>query len=1310
MADDSKNYISKFDCLTEPATLGTRWKRWLNAFELYADGKGLIIQEDKDDNKQRRRALLLHFAGPDVQDIFSTLPDTGTVKDYEKAVTALNNYFVPKVNTAYARHTFRQLTQKPGETIQQFVTRLRSASKDCGYGTDTDNHIRDEILTKCTSSYLRRKLLEEGETLTLTRTLEIANQCEKIEAQMIGLGEKESVNRVTDKGRRDQSFTKKEKREKTPGKSTGGQCYRCGNTGHFGRDPKCPARGKTCRKCGGKDHFQRACKSRDTGANGERQVNQVQGNCEYAFHVSGDNASTVSVSIGGVNLDMLVDSGATSNIIGEETWEKLKAQGIKCTSSAAPSGKKLYAYASDKPLSIKGSFNCDVKAGCGVTQAEFLVIKGKGIPLLGRDTAIALGTLKVGIDVATVSEKEVQTRYPEVFSGVGKLKSRQVTLHVDPNVKPIAQPPRRIPFNIRDQVSTKIKELLDNDIIEPVEGPTPWVNPVVVVPKAGGEIRLCIDMRRANEAIIRTRYNIPTVDELLQNMNGSKIFSKLDLRWGYHQLELSPESRGITTFATHEGLYQYKRLLFGVSSASEIYQHEISAALAGIEGAENISDDIIVHAPDQNTHDKRLREALQRLHDSNLTLNAEKCVFNMDRLVFMGMLLSEKGVGPTEERVQAILETREPENVTELRSFLGLANYSSRFIPHFATLTEPLRRLTKKDVPYVFGPEQKTAFRSLKESMAKAGTLAYFDKMAPTKIIADASPVGLGAVLLQEQDGQWTPVYYASRSLTQCEQKYSQTEKEALALVWSCERLHPYIYGIRFDLETDHKPLEVIYGRRSKPCARIERWVLRLQPYDFHVVYVPGKTNIADPLSRLLNQNPKPGRHDHGAEEYVRFIAVKATPNALSTREIEEASAADEELIEVRRAIQTGRFDNCKQYGVVSGELCVIGQLVLRGTRIVIPSKLRPQVLALAHEGHLGIVGTKQNLRTKVWWPGIDKAAERHCKGCRGCQLVARPDPPEPLRPTRLPDGPWQDVACDLLGPLPSGHSLLVTVDYYSRYYEVSILQSTTTEKIIDHLDEIFSRFGFPMTLKSDNGPQFISEEFRHYCEQNGITQQRVTAKWAQANGEVERQNRSIMKRLKIAQAEGQPWKAELRKYLRSYRSLPHTTTGRSPAELLFNRKMKGKIPDLSMSHVYDQEVFDRDAEQKATTKAYADTRRAARPSTIDVGDQVLVKQDKHNKLTTTFNPVPHTVISKNGNSTVVQSPSGAQYSRNTSHIKKYTPDISEQEKEVDMMAKDRMMEDTKDTMEANLEGPEPEQRPQRARTRPKRFDDYIMG
>ena len=367
----------------------------------------------------------------------------------------------------------------------------------------------------------------------------------------------------------------------------------------------------------------------------------------------------LKLSVGGVELEMLADSGATNNIVDEKTWERLKAKMIKCKSEAAPVDRKRYAYVSNKPLPVKGRLMCEVVLGQGKAQAEFLVIKGKGVPLLGKDTAMKLGVLKIGFYIATVvkTKQILQQKFQEVFSGIGKLKSKQEKLHINLEVKPVSQPLRRAPFNLQDRVARKVQELLEWDIIEEADAPTPWVNPVVIIPKTDGDIRLCIDMRRANEAIIRGRYPIPTVDELLQ-MNGSKVFSKLYLKGGYHQLELSPKSSQITTFVTHQGLYRYKRLLFGVSSASDQYQHEISAALSGIEGVDNISDDIIVHSPDQTTHEQRLHKTMEHLRQHGLTLNVVKCLFNVDRLVYMGILLSKKGIGPTEERGRALQETR----------------------------------------------------------------------------------------------------------------------------------------------------------------------------------------------------------------------------------------------------------------------------------------------------------------------------------------------------------------------------------------------------------------------------------------------------------------------------------------------------------------------------------------------------------------------------------------------------------------------------------------------------------------------------
>ena len=211
-------------------------------------------------------------------------------------------------------------------------------------------------------------------------------------------------------------------------------------------------------------------------------------------------------------------------------------------------------------------------------------------------------------------------------------------------------------------------------------------------------------------------------------------------------------------------------------------------------------------------------------------------------------------------------------------------------------------------------------------------------------------------------------------------------------VVWACERFHPYIYGTKFELLTDHKRLEAIYNPGSRPSAHVEGWTLRLQPYDFKVVYIPGQQNVAHSLSRLLPPHPKPAHH-HGADEYVQFVTHASVLNAVSLREVEEATIPDDELTEVKQAIESGRFGQCKSYMPVAGELCISGQLVLRGTRIVLPSKLCPQALALGHEGHLGIVGTKQNLRSKVYWPGMDKATEKHFKSCHGCQLGGTTQP-----------------------------------------------------------------------------------------------------------------------------------------------------------------------------------------------------------------------------------------------------------------------------------------------------------------------------
>ena len=368
------------------------------------------------------------------------------------------------------------------------------------------------------------------------------------------------------------------------------------------------------------------------------------------------------------------------------------------------------------------------------------------------------------------------------------------------------------------------------------------------------------------------------------------------------------------------------------------------------------------------------------------------------------------------------------------------------------------------------------AFRTLKSNLGRAETFRQKCR---------SNQAYFGSVLTQVQEGLERVIAYASHASTGVERRYSQTEREALGLVWGCERFHLYLYGMEFTLLTGHKPLETIYSTSSRNSARIERWVLRLQPYKFRVQYVPGKQNIADSLSRLVDKRELSGHDD--AEEFIRFEAQASAPVAIPIREIEEEPATDQEISQLRECISTGDWEKAPpQYKDVTNELSSFGKLVLRGTRLLIRRKLREGVLDLAHEGHQGLVKTEQRRRTKVWWAGIDEQVENRCETCHDCQLVGLPTSPKPLRHTEFPSQLWIDLSEDFMGPLLSGEYLLVVVDYYSRYFEVYILTSVASTKVIESF-EIFCTHGLPQSLKTDNCTQFVSDEFERFLKTNDI-------------------------------------------------------------------------------------------------------------------------------------------------------------------------------------------------------------------------------
>ncbi|KAJ0176070.1 hypothetical protein K1T71_008244 [Dendrolimus kikuchii] len=1162
---------------------------------------------------------------------------------------------------------FRLIKQEDNEKFESFLVRLRKQAEKCNFDKKED-HLIDQITEKCTSPELRKKILTVGDSITLQKIVTEANTLEVVNDQLQIYEDKKQVNQ--EKKQENIEINAIYNRNKKEGKYKTRQvnhknirpCGRCGSKSHLSDYKECPALGRTCFNCSKPGHFRQFCRTAGTKRKAneqEKSENQQnsKGNkkarveVDYVFNI--DNDATVECTLGGIQTKMLVDSGCKVNLITQETWEVLKEKRAVIHNQETKPNKTLLAYGSLTPLNIKGSFETEIKINDRAEQTTVYVIAGGTRDLLGKETATLLGVLKIGIDVNKIDELILQP-FP-------KLKNVLVEISIDDNVQPVAQPYRRISLPIEREVENKIQDLLSRDIIEEVHGPSRWVSPMVPIMKENGDLRLCVDMRRANAAIMRENHPLPCMDKLLPEIGKAKYFSKLDIKDAFHHLELHPDCRHITTFITSKGLYRYKRLMFGISCAPEIFQKVLERLLIKCDGVINFIDDILIFGNSEEQHDIRLEKVLKVLKENNVQLNKQKCIFKVKKVNFLGHELSSDGIKPLPKYIESIANFRVPATIEELQSFLGLVNYVNKWLPNLATKTEPLKELLRNKLgkktfikPF-WSSKQDKAFKELKEALTQIQSLGYYDIKDKTQVIADASPVGLGAILIQTDTKGPRVIAYGNRTLTDCERKYSQTEKEALALVWSVEHFNIFLFGKEFDLITDHKPLEILFGQKSRPCARIERWVLRLQSYKFNVTYKPGKVNIADPLSRLCEDLQLPSRRE---DEHVHQIVEQARPCAISMSAIMEASGSDKEMNAVKKGVYEKEWhESVKGYKIFENELCFYENILLRGNRIVIPQILRKNVLDAAHEGHPGIVAMKGRLRSKVWWPRIDKDAENLVKSCKNCTLVGLPLPPTPMKRRELPVAPWIDVAMDLLGPLPSNDYILVIIDYYSRYKEVKITKSVTSTQIIKLLKEIFSRLGYPVSITADNGRQFVSDEFRAFCKECNIILYNTVPYWPQQNGEVERQNRDIIKRLKISHLEKKDMKESLMEYLLMYNSTPHSVTGKSPSELFFRRQNRDKIPSIDRleNKEVDEEVRDRDKTQKEKGKEYADKRRGAVKSGLSEGDKVYIRNmEKANKLTSNYNPTPHTVQDTNGGEiTVKNDQTGKVLRRNIVHLKR---------------------------------------------------------
>ena len=960
------------------------------------------------------------------------------------------------------------------------------------------------------------------------------------------------------------------------------------------------------------------------------------------------------------------------------------------------------------------------------------------------------GTVHTIIEGENKPIKDIIAKHKERFQGIGRIRDIKnerdiyAKFHMKAEAAPVAQRPRQVPYYLQKPLQAWLEQGVKEDIFEhiPDNEPITWCSPLVVQPKprfrktpkeqlAPHMIRASVDLRVPNKYMERTRVAPgPVVEDFTYKFHDCRVFSKMDMRQSYHQLLLDPESRNIATFSTPWGNMRPKRLIFGAKSSQDLFDETVYRIFSDIPKCLNQRDDILIGGRNMAEHNETLEAVLQRAADYGITFNLEKCQFGVQEIEFYGYKFTDKGLKPTPDKVRAVSESEAPQSKEGVRSFLGMIGYLSKFIPRYSSLTAPLRELTHKDTKFHWGDKEIEAFNKLKASITNDDTIAYFDPKRPIIVRTEASyHEGLSAGLFQQTDKGIQPVHFISRTMTDTEKRYSQTEKDALAVKWAKNRFSIYLLGApRFKIITAHKPLLPMFNKpTAKLPPRIEKWVMDMQDVDYELLYEPGRDE-KDPLD-FLSRHPLPETGNDSTEKVIKYVIT--AEHAIVLDSIKNETAKDSQMDMLKARILNGDWDHYKKntdiepFHPIRHELSMAEGLIFRLNRIVIPMSLQRKAIKAAHSlGHLGITKTKQMLREKYWFPNMNNMIEQIIGQCYECQVTTKQHKQEPLKMTTIPEKPWDTVAVDFGGPYPDGHYNLVVVDKRTRYPCVETVRSTSFQATAEKLKKIFATHGTPQRLETDNGPPFQSKDFEAFAKAEGFYHHRVTPGHPRANGQAESFMKVLNKTEQIAHLQGQNSTMAVQEMLTGYRSTPHPGTGITPYQALMNRQVRTKLdytnPDEQASE-QDLNIDKHDSVYKQKLKQSAENRNNKEHNFI-IGDYVLLKQKKQNKWSTAYEPVFYVIFKVTGSTVAARRVTdGREVHRDASQFKLANTVVQNTQGETNQDWRENLLRRTRPQQDSEPEidpgtNHEPDQpgellpqaRPQRNRRRPAYLDDYV--
>lgn len=1169
------------------------WKTWKCMFQDYLIG---IRQDEAAD--RIKLSLLRNMMGPESSKvILSFKMSTKDSEDYKKVISEIEKYVNPRYNEVFERYKFNERKQEEGENFENFYTNLRQLLETCNYSGNNapleDQLLRDRIVQGVYDKSLQESLLRI-ESLTLDKAAQMCRAAEISKTQVKEMNPTIEIDAV--KKQQEKSF----------------KCRRCQTT-HGLR--QCPAYGKKCSKCGNLNHFAVSCRVRKIRTvSAKVQNNQLSSDSEDSIYCGCVKGTTVAnkedwveeILIEKKHIKCRIDSGADVSVMPIKVFKKLET-----SLQLKPCNKSLEAFQGSKVTPV-GMVNLHCRYKDYECYENFMVVDCNSM-LLGLPASVSLNLIKrvhsVKVQDESGKEKFINDNI-DVFQGHGRFP-KKCSIPTVPHEQ-ICHPAPRIPYSLHEPLRLELDRLVKRGAIIKVEEieSTACINRVVIVEKPNKKIRLCLDPSDLNKSIVRKPKTLLTLDEIAEKLQGKQLFSVFDLSEAFHCIPLTEESSWKCCFSTPFGVYRYLVLPYGLSNSPDLFQDQIEGYFGDIPDVITWFDDILIMGKTEQEHDETVSKVLKRAREINATFNKDKLQYKQKEVKYVGQIFSGKGMNIDKARVESLLKLQVPSSKEQLQKIIGSFNYVRRYVPEMAELMSPLCKLLKKDVEFQWLPLHDKVFSELKHRISCAPALCSFNPRKQIILQCDASQNGLGCCLFQNNEQNVLQlVACVSRTMNDCELNYSQTEKELLSIYFGTQKFHKYVYGSNIVVQTDHKPLLAIM---SKPVSkvgspRLRRLCLKLLNYNLELKYVPGKDiHFADMLSRnslkVTESDPQMLEMVHSVSSYLPMSDERRKQFRLETNR-------DKTLVEISKYYYNGWpeenkiIKDCLPFYKLKNEIYLESGLVFLGNKIIVPESLKQYVLRLIHEGHCGISKCTKKARQLFYWPRLNEDIQKFIAQCRTCEKFSPSKSHEPLSPHNIPKGRYLKIGTDILEL--AGKSYLVIVDYFSHWLEIRPLVNKTSKCVIDAMQEVFTRFGYPLEIVADNNP-FKSQECNEYYKSKDITIVTSSPHYPRSNGMAEKAV-GISKNLMKKAAEEQ---VDYRDYVMNYNNTPLSGLLVSPSQILNSRRVRTKVPTNlnALEPKVEKDIYKLLQLKQLQTKKVHDRHVNRKETVFKEGDEIVFK------------------------------------------------------------------------------------------------------